>query len=125
MNNGYTDQLNDGRPIYIPQWPVTVAFENLTQVCKMIGQENVINISTTKNVPATMVALMGSDDPKATTELVIWFVQQARIDGEKINKNSMDDLGMPTIVELFTHVLHSQYNDFFESGLAKAVSQES
>lgn len=123
MSNGYKANLADGRAIFIPHWPATVQFENLTQACKHLGQDQVINISSL-NIPAAMLAVMGSEDAKASTELVLHFVQQARIEGDKITFNSLDELGMPTIIELFAHVMHSQYNDFFVSGLAKAASQE-
>jgi len=122
MSEGYSSNLEDGRKIYIPNWSAKVQFENLTQACKYLGQDEVINISTL-NVPAAMLAVMGSDDPITSTDLVLHFTQQARIDGEKITLSSMDDLGMATIIELFAHVMHSQFNDFFESGLAKAHSQ--
>jgi hypothetical protein len=101
-----------------------VAFENLTQAVKLLGQSNVIDIATNKNIPLAMLAIMGAEDSKLATEMVLWFTQQARIDGSKITANSMDDLGMHTIVELFAHVLYSQYNDFFVSGLAKEASPE-
>ena len=121
MSEGYRSNLKDGRQIYIPNWSVKVQFENLTQACKYLGQDNVIAISTL-SVPAAMLAIMGSDDPTQATELVIYFTQQARVAGEKITIDNIESLGMPTIVEVFTHVMHSQYNDFFVSGLAKAPS---
>lgn len=121
MSEGYHATLKDGQEIYIPNWPAKVAFENLTQATKYLGQDNVINISTL-NVPAAMLAVMGSDDPQASTKLVLHFICQARIDGEKITPADADFHGMSLIIELFTHVMHSQYNDFFVSGLAKAPS---
>ena len=124
MREGYTATLTKGENIYIPMWPANVQFENLTQVCKHIGQDQVVEISTNLNVPAAMLAIMGSDDAEATTKLMFHFVQQARIDSKKIDQNSINDLGMPLIVELFTHVLYSQYNDFFVSGLAKVASPQ-
>ncbi len=121
MDKNYKSNLDDGRAIYIPNWSVKVQYENLTQACKYLGQDEVIKISSL-NVPAAMLAVMGSDDNEATCELVLHFVQQARIDGDKITPNVIDDLGMATVLELFCHVMYSQYNDFFESGLAKAAS---
>lgn len=121
MSEGYKSNLEDGRPIYIPQWSVKVQFENLTQACKYLGQDNVIAISA-QNVPAAMLAIMGSEDSTQATNLVMYFVQQARVAGEKITVENIENLGMATIVELFTHVMHSQYDDFFVSGLAKAHS---
>jgi hypothetical protein len=120
---GYKAQLADGRDIFIPSWSVKVQYENLTQASKYLGKEEVINISAL-NVPAAILAVMGSEDAQACTQLVMHFTQQARIDGEKISESTLDELGMATIMELFTHVLHSQFNDFFVSGLAKAPSQE-
>lgn len=123
MSDGYSSTISDGREIYIPDWSVKVQYENLTQACKYLGQENVITISGL-NKAAAVLALMNADSPKETTALVLHFVQQVRIDGSKIGPESMDELGASVVLELFTHVIHSQYNDFFESGLAKAPSQD-
>ena len=120
--SGYNATLSGGQEIYIPNWSAKVAFENLTQVCKALGQTEVVEISAL-NVPVAMGAVMGSDDHVLATQMVFHFVGQARIDGDKIDSNMMDQLGMAVIIELFTHVMHSQYNDFFVSGLAKAPSQ--
>ena len=50
-------------------------------------------------------------------------VERSRvIGGEKIDMARIDELGMSLIIEIFTHVMHAQYADFFESGLAKAPS---
>ncbi len=122
MSNGYTGTLVDGRKIYIPNWSVKVQYENLTQACKYLGQDNVIKISSL-NVPAAMLAVMGSEDAKASTELLLHFTQQANLDGDKITDSSLDEVGMDIVIEIFTHVMFSQYNDFFVSGLAKAHSQ--
>lgn len=119
----YNATLRDGREIFIPSWPASVQFENLTTACKHLGQDEVINISYL-NVAAAMLAVMKADQPRDTTAMVLHFVQQARIDGKKITAGSLDDLGINTIIELFTHVIHSQYNDFFESGLAKVHSPD-
>ena len=117
----YTGELADGRAIYIPNWSVKVQFENLTQACKYLGQDEVIAISAL-NVPAAMLAIMGSDDAETATKFVLHTVQQARVDGQKIGLTTIEELGLAMVVEIFTHVLHSQYHDFFESGLAKAPS---
>ena len=124
MSKNYTGNLADGREIYIPKWSVSVQFENLTQVCKYLGQSNVIDISEL-NVPAAMIAIMNAEDAVATTKLILHFTQQARIAGEKVTLANMDELGMATVVELFTHVIHSQFNNFFVSGLAKVPSLNS
>lgn len=123
MNKGYSASLKDGQEIYIPNWPANVQFENLTQVCKLLGQDNVVAISIDKSIPVAMAAIMSADDSELATKLILHFVQQARIDGDKVTSNNFDELGMSVLVELFVHVLHSQYSDFFVSGLAKEPSQ--
>lgn len=124
MTEGYNATIEDGREIYIPNWPANVQFENLTKVCKVLGQDNVIAIATDKSVPVAMLAAMNAEDPELATKLIFHFVQQCRLDGDKINSSSFDSLGMSIIIELFVNVLHSQYSDFFVSGLAKAHSQD-
>tara|TARA_R110000851_G_scaffold272244_1_gene424938 strand:- start:160 stop:579 length:420 start_codon:yes stop_codon:yes gene_type:complete len=122
--SGYSANLDDGREIYIPKWSAKIQFENLTQACKIFGQDSIITISAL-NVPAAMLAVMGSDDGELSTKFMFHVVQQARMDGDKLTAASINAMPMIEIVELFTHVLHSQFNDFFVSGLAKVNSPAS
>lgn len=126
MKESYTKTISDGREIYIPYWPVDVALENLTQVGKLLGTENVIRISEL-NIPAAVVAVMGCDNPKLASAMIKHFVCQVRIAGSKIETstiNSMFEGDLHAVIELFTHVIHSQYADFFSLGLAKEISQD-
>jgi len=126
-NKDYSAKLRDGRNIYIPSWPVDVALENLTLAGKMLGTENIINIAAL-NIPSVIVAIMGAEDAKQAAALVKHFICQVRIEGSKIEPatiNNMFEGELSTITELFAHVIHSQYNNFFELGLAKADSQDS
>ena len=124
MSEDYYATLRGGQDIYIPSWSAKIQYKNMMQACKYLGEANVVAISTL-DIPAAVVAMMGSDDPDNTTDLVLHFIQQARIDGEKIDNSKYEELGMTLIAELFTHVIHSQYADFFASGLAKEPSQSS
>lgn len=122
----YKRTLKSGREIYIPNWSVDVALENLTQAGKVLGSENIINISTL-NIPAVVVAVLGAEQPKLASALIKHFVCQVRIDGEKITTDTINEMfegDLYTIAELFAHVIHSQYADFFELGLAKDDSQD-
>ena len=123
MSESYSATITDGREIYIPNWSVSVQYENLIQACKYLGQDQVIAISDL-NIPSAMIAIMGAEDAQKTTELVLHYIQQVRIDGDKILPGDVDKYGMAVIVELFAHVIHSQYSDFFVSGLAKVPYQE-
>lgn len=120
----YNATIKDGREIYIPTWAVDVALENVTKAGKYLGTNHVINISSLK-LPAAIVALMEAEDPKQATNLIKHFICQVRIDGNKITLETIDDMfegNLIVVLELFTHVMYSQYNDFFEQGLAKEPS---
>lgn len=126
MTEPYRKTIKDGREIYIPNWPVDVALENLAQAGKVFGNENVIRMSEL-NIPAAIVSLMSSDDPKLASRLIKHFMCQVRIDGSKITPetiNGMFEGKLPVVMELFCHVMHSQFNDFFSLGLAKEASPE-
>ncbi len=126
MSEPYKRKIKDGRDIYIPNWAVDVALENLTQAGKVLGSTHIINISEL-NKAAAIVALMNAENPALAARLVKHFICQVRIDGSKITPdtiNSMFEGQLDVVLELFTHVIHSQYADFFSSGLAKAVSPE-
>lgn len=126
MKESYTRTISDGREIYIPNWAVDVALENLTLVGKLLGTENIIRISEL-NIPAAVVAVMSCDNPKLASAMIKHFICQVRIDGSKIEPdtiNSMFEGDLHGVIELFTHVIHSQYADFFSLGLAKEVSPD-
>jgi len=122
----YSATLTDGRKIYIPSWPVNVALENLTQAGKCLGSDHLINISYL-NIPSVILALMECEDHILTSALVRHFICQARVDGSKISTDTIDEMfqgDLHGVAELFAHVVHSQYADFFELGLAKESSPE-
>ena len=126
MKEPYKRTLVNGSEIYIPNWAVDVALENLTQAGKVLGSENIISISEL-NKAGAILALMNADNPKLASRLVKHFICQVRIDGNKITPETINDMfegKLELVLELFTHVIHSQYADFFSSGLAKEVSPE-
>lgn len=125
--SGYSAQLVGGQDIYIPSWPIDVALENLALAGKYLGSENVITISEL-NLAAVVVAIMSANDPKQCAGLVKHFVCQVRIDGSKIEPNTINTMfedNLALVGEMFAHVLHSQYADFFELGLVKELSPQS
>ena len=124
--SGYSTEIKDGREIYIPSWAVNVQLENLTQASKVLGASNVINISE-PNVASVTYAIMNAEDAKLTAKLIKHFVCHVRIEGDKITEENIDSYfegQLSTVIELFAHVIHSQYADFFDSGLAKEASQK-
>jgi len=126
MKESYSGTLKSGQEIYIPNWPVAVALENLSLVGKLLSSESVIRISEL-NVAAAVVAVMECADPKRASAMIRHFVCQVRIDNKKIESGTIDDMFMGDlhlVIELFAHVIHSQYADFFSLGLAKEPSPE-
>ena len=126
MKEAYRNTIKDGREIYIPNWPVDVALENLTKVGRVFGTSAVIKIAEL-NVASGVVAVMECVEPNIAAAMIKHFVCQVRIDGSKITPDTINTMfsgDLHAVIELFTHVLHSQYSDFFDSGLAKDSSQE-
>lgn len=127
MSEGYSATLKNGEEIYIPPWPIDVSLENLARAGKSLGNDNVVLISKL-NIPAVVNGIMKSKDPEESANLIKHFVCQARISGKKITPDTLDDMftdKLAMIAEIFAHVMHYQYNDFFELGLAKEVSPDS
>ena len=124
MSEGYNATLKNGEEIYIPPWPIDVSLENLARAGKSLGNDNVVLISKL-NIPAVINGIMKSKDPEESANLIKHFVCQARISGKKITPDTLDDLfvdKLAMVAEIFAHVMHYQYNDFFELGLAKDLS---
>ena len=123
---GYSAKLKDGREIYIPSWPVDVALENLASAGKYLGSENVINISEL-NIASVVVAIMKAENPAKVAELISHFVCSVRIDSSKIEKETINTMfanDIKSVAEMFAHVIHAQYSDFFEYGLVKEHSPD-
>jgi len=123
--SGYSGTLKDGREIYVPHWAVDVSLENLTNAAQYLGADNLLSISQ-NSAPAAIIAITQAKDAKATAALVQYFVCSARVDGDKITSsgfNSMFTGKIHEALEIFATVVHAQYADFFELGLAKETSQ--
>ena len=123
----YNATLKSGKEIYIPEWDVSTSLENLTRAGKYLGTDNVINASSL-NIPSAIKGLMEANDPEQASALIKHFVCQVRISGKKITPDTLDEMfsnKLAMIAEIFAHVMHYQYNDFFELGLAKEVSHSS
>ena len=122
--SGYTGKLEDGRDIFIPTWPANVQLEHLNLLCKALSTDSIVEIANL-NVPAALLAIAEAESSSKMAGLIKHCVCQARIDGSKIEPSTLDEIfdnDLYTIVELFAHVVHSQYADFFARGLAKAHS---
>lgn len=122
---GYNATLKGGQKLYIPNWSATVALGNLTKLGNYIDTDPIGEIAKL-NVVTSMVSIIESKDQVGVSALVKHFVMTAKFDGNKISDENFDalfDSNLYLMVEIFTHVVSSQYKDFFALGLAEENSQ--
>jgi len=120
--SGYKKELSKGQNIFINNWTPSVALENLTHAGKLIGLDNLLNISKLDEISKhiTIVAISEAKDSETTMKLIRHFVCTVNMDDQRIEESNFDVIfegNLALIIEIFTHVVHSQYADFFEQGL--------
>ena len=121
---GYNAELQNGSKIRIDNWPPIIGIKNLNNCSKILGDANVLAISK-KDLHATTVAIMNAENPDLVSKLVTHFCTCVVLDGKRIAADTFDqdfEGKLNVVVELFMHVIHSQYFDFFEYGLVKEPS---
>lgn len=122
---GYKNTLKNGKPIYIRNWPVNVQFANLAHACDLWGNDEMVAIAKL-DMKAAMRAAMNTKQPTKSADMMAQFVSTVALDGVSISQdkiNTMFESNMGQVLEIFAHVIHSQYNDFFDLGLAGEPSQ--
>ena len=126
-DKGYKATLADGRTkIFIDNWPVEIALSNITLASRLIGPDYVREISKLDKKSAIM-AVMNAKDHKGVAEFISHCCTCVVYDGVRITAEIMDtkfEGKLHEVIELFTHVLHSQYDNFFAYGLAEVSSPE-
>ena len=125
-DKGYKAPLKNGSKIFIDNWPVEIALGNLTLASRVLGPDYVRSIANLDQKAAIM-AVMNAEDHKVVAEFVSHCCTCVVLDGVRITPEIMNtqfEGKLHEVVELFTHVIHSQYHDFFDYGLAEANSQE-
>lgn len=123
---GYNAKLKDGSKIRIDNWPPFIGIKNLTNCSKILGDDNVVAISKL-STHAAIAAIMNAKDSDLCAKLITHFCTCAVVDGKRIDAETFDSMfekKMHIVIEIFTHVVHSQYNDFFVHGLVRAPSPE-
>jgi len=119
---GNRGQLKDGRDYYVPIWSARVAFENLIQAGKLLGQDSLVRVCLEEKQDVAMTAgmIMAAEDHALTVALVENFVSSMRVDGTKVAPNTIDKIfgeNLYAITEAFCIVLKSQYTAFFTAAL--------
>lgn len=125
-DKGYKAPLKNGKKIFIDNWPVEIALGNLTLASRVLGPDYVRQIADLDH-KATIKAIVNAQDHKGTAEFIAHCVTCVVLDGVRITPELLDtqfEGKLHEVAELFTHVIHSQYHDFFDYGLAEDNSQE-
>lgn len=128
MVSGYSAKLSGGQNIYVADWLPSVALQNLTQAGKYIGVDNLLAISKLDkySIHTAILAVTEATDPEMIMDLIKHFVCTAAMDGDRILSTSFDETfkgNLFLIMELFSHVIKSQYSDFFALGLVEGQPQ--
>ena len=126
----YHAVLKDGTEIFVAQWSASVAFMNLGKVCKAFGKARVEAIAKLDeySINNAKASLMDTEDAEKTYAAMQHFVCTIGMDGKRVLPNTFDDMfseDMGKAVEIFAHVVHAVYSDFFEQGLTEDSSQPS
>jgi len=126
----YHAVLKDGSEIFCAKWDASVAYMNLGKVCKAFGSARIEAIAKLDeySVRNAMASIMETEDAEKTYASMQHFVCTVAMDGKRVRPNVFDEMFSENLhkgVEIFAHVVHAVYNDFFEQGLAEDSSQAS
>lgn len=78
------------------------------------------------NLSTAFISITEAKDAEVTSQLIEHFVCTVNMDERKITKQTFNEEFEGNIflaLEIFCHVIKSQYSDFFEQGLAEELSQ--
>lgn len=110
--------IND-TPIYVRQWPASIAIENLSRAIAVLGGAFGPFVDGTAKFSDVMVLLRESDT-EVITPLLKTFICSARIDGKEVTPttfNSVYNGELNFLFDVFGFVCEVQYKSFFEQGL--------
>lgn len=109
--------IND-KPVYVREWPATVALENLSAALKTFGV-SFSNFTFGESTFQDVLSMMYAGDEKLVP-LIQKFVCTARVDTTEVTPelfNHMYDGDLTFMFEVFQFVCEVQYKDFFMQGL--------
>ena len=108
----------DDRPVYIREWPATVALENINEAFSVIGPEIIPFIEGNQVFPDTL-RLISLGKKGEVMPLVRKFVCAARVDGKEISESTFNaeyNGELARVFEVFAAVCRVNYQAFFEQG---------
>lgn len=107
------------RPVYVRQWPASVAIENLSEALGLVGSNLSFFIDGSYQFQDT-VQMMYSCDHTKLSALLKKFTCAARVDGREVKEaefNAVYSGDLHRVFDTFAFVCQVNYKDFFEQGV--------
>jgi hypothetical protein len=113
------NRIIDDIPVYVRQWPASVALENMTEAVQVLGPafgsfvENRYGLND-------LVSVMAGANKTELVSLMKRFVSAARVDGKEIQEGTFNVAFSGDLMKVFkilAFVCEVNYKDFFEQGL--------
>ena len=105
-------------PMYVRQWPASIALENLSEALGILGPKLSFFIDGTFSFDHKLQVLY-SCDHKQLVALLKKFCTAVRIDGRQIAEIQFDQIfngELHMVFDVFAFVCEVNYRDFFELG---------
>lgn len=110
--------IND-HPVYVRQWPASVALDNLSKALKVFGADLAFFIDGTYEF-TNILRVMRNNDPELV-QILKDFACAARVDGREIRQTMFDAEYSGDIYRVwktFAFVCEVNYKDFFDEGVS-------
>jgi len=108
----------DDQPVYVRQWPATVATENLSMALQICGADFGAFVEGEYTFD-DIIRVMYSADSAKLISMLKKFVVAARIDGQEIQEATFNPTysgDLMKIFQIFSFVCEVNYKDFFMQG---------
>ena len=113
------NRIIDDIPVFVRQWPASIALENLSEALGLLGPNFSFFVDGSYSF-GDILAVMHSTDSKKLNELVQKFVLAARLNGQDLQPaqfNQFYNGELLRVFKVFSMVAEVNYLDFFEQGL--------
>lgn len=106
------------RPVYVRQWPASIALENLSEALGLLGPNLTFFIDGSYQF-GDVLTVLHKCDHKQLTALLKKYVVAARVNGREIQDatfNAEYNGDLHRVFDTFALVCQVNYRDFFEQG---------
>lgn len=116
------NRVIDDNPIYVRQWPASVALENLSEALGLMGPDFSFFVDGSYQF-TDMLQVLHRSDSKRLVALLKKFAMAARVDGKELQEAQFNQYYSGEIFKIFkvfAFVAEVNYRDFFELGVPPA-----